>query len=176
MKTLIEAFLLFLPAGIANMTPVLANKVPRLNRWQTPMDFGRSFQGKRIFGTHKTWRGFLSGVVGGTLAGALLHVGGYHASVVSGFGEYLLFCAAISAGTLIGDAVKSFFKRRAGVSSGSSWFPFDQIDFIVGSLIFMLPFGLPPLKIIICIFILYAGLTMLASYLGFLGGLKKKPI
>jgi hypothetical protein len=33
----------FLPAGVANAAPVFANKIPVLNRWKTPMDFGKSY-------------------------------------------------------------------------------------------------------------------------------------
>ena len=42
-------------------------------------------------------------------------------------------------GAMAGDAVKSFFKRRADVPSGERWFPFDQIDFVVGALVLIWP-------------------------------------
>ena len=31
----------------------------------------------------------------------------------------------------MGDAVKSYFKRRTGRERGKPWFPFDQLDFVV---------------------------------------------
>jgi CDP-2,3-bis-(O-geranylgeranyl)-sn-glycerol synthase len=39
-------------------------------------------------------------------------------------------------GALAGDSIKSFFKRRVGVKPGKRWFPFDQIDFVIGALAF----------------------------------------
>jgi CDP-2,3-bis-(O-geranylgeranyl)-sn-glycerol synthase len=173
MDLLFAALVIFSPAGIANMMPILASKIPGLTQWNAPMDSGRNFGGKRIFGDHKTWRGFISGVVGGTLFGLIVHQ-------VYDFGatqaEFLLFSAAISAGALLGDAVKSFFKRRVRVAPGKSWFPFDQIDYVIGGLLFMLPFGVLSLSLALTIFGLYFGLHLLISYIGYLLHLKSTPI
>jgi len=43
---------------------------------------------------------------------------------------------SICFGALIGDIIKSFFKRRIGKKRGQDWIPFDQIDFILGVLFF----------------------------------------
>ena len=42
-------------------------------------------------------------------------------------------------GALIGDLIKSFFKRRLGLKPGARFVPFDQTDFVVGALIFIMP-------------------------------------
>lgn len=52
MNIFVEAFF-FLPAGLSNMAPVLINKVPVINRWNTPLDFGKSYKGERILGKTK---------------------------------------------------------------------------------------------------------------------------
>jgi CDP-2,3-bis-(O-geranylgeranyl)-sn-glycerol synthase len=36
---------------------------------------------------------------------------------------------------LVGDSLKSFFKRRLNLRPGAPWIPFDQIDFVVAALI-----------------------------------------
>jgi CDP-2,3-bis-(O-geranylgeranyl)-sn-glycerol synthase len=36
---------------------------------------------------------------------------------------------------MAGDSAKSFLKRRRGIPPGESWVPFDQLDFVIGSLI-----------------------------------------
>jgi len=36
----------------------------------------------------------------------------------------------------MGDIIESFFKRRIGKKRGESWVPFDQLDFILGVLLF----------------------------------------
>ena len=48
-------------------------------------------------------------------------------------------------GAGVGDAVKSFFKRRVGIAPGSSWLFFDQLDFFVGAYAFVSLVHAPPL-------------------------------
>ena len=40
---------------------------------------------------------------------------------------------------MCGDAAKSFIKRRIGIATGQSWIPADQLDFILGALLFAWP-------------------------------------
>ena len=63
------AFWFFLPAGIANMSPVLASRISWLKSWDTPLDFGKSFRGKPIFGKNKTWRGIVFGTLSAIIVG-----------------------------------------------------------------------------------------------------------
>ena len=173
MQTLFDALLLFSPAGIANMVPVLVAPLPGLRNWKTPMDFGRTFRGKRIFGEHKTWRGLITGVVGGTLLGwAVYHVRDFGYSQTT----FIALSASMSTGALLGDAVKSFFKRQLSIAPGKTWFPFDQLDYVVGGLLFMLPYGVPSAQIVLTIVALYFGLHLLAAYTGYQLRLKKDPI
>jgi CDP-2,3-bis-(O-geranylgeranyl)-sn-glycerol synthase len=164
------AFWIFLPAGAANMSPVLANRIPGLRRWDTPIN-------KRLLGSNKRWRG----LVVGTLVGSLVAVAEF--ALFSRFifsAQTALVVAAGGAlmgfGALVGDAVESFFKRRVGVKPGHSWFPFDQIDYIIGGLLFSYPLIRWPLDLALTIFVLYFGLHLAVSYLGYLLGLKDKPI
>ncbi|PIW37162.1 MAG: hypothetical protein COW24_01735, partial [Candidatus Kerfeldbacteria bacterium CG15_BIG_FIL_POST_REV_8_21_14_020_45_12] len=46
---------LMLPAGVANMSPVLIQN--HLMAIAKPVDGGRTLGGKPLFGDHKTWRG-----------------------------------------------------------------------------------------------------------------------
>ena len=43
-------------------------------------------------------------------------------------------------GALVGDMVKSFFKRRLGIKPGTMFQPWDGIDYMLGAIIFMLPY------------------------------------
>lgn len=170
------SILIFAPVGISNVTPILANKVPRLNMWNTPMDFGKSWRGVRIFGDHKTWRGFITGTVIGTVAGTVLFSAiSFSLGGEASYMNNVLLALALSAGSLLGDAVKSFFKRRSGVPSGKSWFPFDQLDYIVGGLVFSLPFGVP-LIFALSVVPFYFGLHPASTYIGYLLKLKQDPI
>ena len=118
-------FYALIPAYVANMLPILARKIPG----NYPMDFNLRLRGKRVLGDHKTWKGFFSGVIGGTLAGiVLLQIyWPFSFSAIS-------WSIAVSAGALLGDAAKSFFKRQIGIMPGNPWIPFDEIDFTIGAL------------------------------------------
>lgn len=67
--SILHALLVFLPAYVANMSPVLVAKL--IPGWKAPIDGGRlGKDGKRLLGPGKTWRG----LVGGTVLGAVTAV------------------------------------------------------------------------------------------------------
>lgn len=129
-----KLFWVMLPAGIANMVPPLAVKL--WPKWNAPIDGGKKWNGKRIFGDHKTVRGFVTGIVAAEIVFLILK-----GTLVREVGHPLpwYFGAVMGFGALGGDAIKSFFKRRFGVPSGESWFPWDQIDWFFGIVIISLP-------------------------------------
>ncbi len=183
MHDILFAWWFFLPAGVGNMMPILVYKLPFLRRFSAPMDCGVSYRGKRLLGDSKTWRG----LVIGTLAGLVVFAGQQAvAGDLGSFSDYLerydyanlplLTGALLGGGALLGDALKSFFKRQRGVPPGRSWFPFDQLDFIFGASLLATFVIILPLKIYIIIAIMWFGMTLLFSYLGYLVHLKKTPI
>jgi CDP-2,3-bis-(O-geranylgeranyl)-sn-glycerol synthase len=122
----ISALSIIVPAYCTNGAPVIFGG-------GIPIDFGKNFpDGKRIFGDHKTIRGFLSGLVVGAIVGS--------------FGYYLfsknLFAIAMlaSAGALFGDLAGAFLKRRLGIKPGGALPAVDQLDFVFGALLFVSPF------------------------------------
>lgn len=169
----LQALLLFLPAGAANMSPVLANKIPLLNQWKTPLDFEVEWKGQRVFGKNKTWRGLVVGTIVGTIVGWLVYRWFFSSYDTT---TYIFASAAMSMGALLGDAGESFFKRQRNIPSGHAWFPFDQTDYIIGALLLALPFGIIELAMIPYIFGWYFGLHLMSSYVGYLLGLKERPI
>ena len=139
------------------------------------MDFGKSYRGKRIFGDNKRWRGL---AVGTLLAGL---TSGLEVSLQRGIGTNHLIIAVLlgiimGVGALIGDAVASFFKRQFGIKPGHSWFPFDQIDYIIGGILFSYPFVRFTGQEILAIFGIFFGLHLLISYVGYLLKFKDAPI
>lgn len=173
MHNWILALLFFLPAGVANATPVLANRIPLLNKWATPMDFGLSWRHKRLLGENKTWRGVFTGTALAGLTGWLLFP-------LTNSGESRLIVLGLSLlmgfGALLGDAFESFVKRQRGVPSGHSWFPFDQIDYIIGGLLIILPFADLSIGMMVVIFVTYFALHLIVAYSAYLTGLKDRPI
>ncbi len=160
-QTVLRALWLFLPAYVANMSPVFVAKI--VPRWKAPIDGGRrGHDGKPLLGPGKTWRGLAGGTVvgglvallmaqlaGGVFDGLDFALHGYDGGATDGdytdtapspvaadlatssWWAVFLFGAVMGAMALLGDAVKSYFKRRRGVERGQPWVPFDQLDFVV---------------------------------------------
>src|SRR6266567_6211029 len=143
LKELLFAIWFFLPAGIANATPVFTAKISALHRWSYPMDFNKTYHGIRIFGSHKTWRGFISGVIMATVTLGLqqllvVHFGwAQHLTSQVDYAHLptLVLGPLFAIGALGGDAIESFFKRQRKIPPGHGWFPFDQTDYIIGGAI-----------------------------------------
>lgn len=173
------------------MVPVLVAKWGWLGFLNKPIDGGRAWRGKRLLGDHKTWRGLVSGTF---VAGMLGIVGGVFAMV--GFDEYGqtsrslwwelfmrqisefgLLASLLGLGALLGDAVESFFKRQfANVQPGVSWFPWDQVDYILGGMLFSMFFVGWSVSVYLLTFVIYFGLHLGVSYVGYLLGFKEKAI
>jgi CDP-2,3-bis-(O-geranylgeranyl)-sn-glycerol synthase len=132
---------IFMPVGLANTGPVIANNISILKNFNQPLDFHKTYRGKRIFGDHKTIRGLIAGMTVGMLVIGLQMLlvkvspalQNYAFDAVNyGSVNTLLVGLAMGFGALAGDVIKSFFKRQMNIDPGKSWVPFDQIDFIVG--------------------------------------------
>ena len=141
LSNILCAIWFFLPAGAANAAPIIVMKVPGLKRLSAPIDLGLQFHGKRVLGDHKTWRGLLAGMAAAAVMLWLQQRLAAHYPVlhifigpVDGYASLpVAVGAALGFGALAGDAAKSFFKRQRGTPPGESWFPFDQIDYIIGA-------------------------------------------
>ena len=139
-EIIIQALWLVLPAYIANASALLVGG-------GTPIDFGKKWKdGRRILGDGKTWRGLISGAFVGMTGGFGLSIVAIYANEsefaflgLSDFGHFPIMIPIIGSicfGALIGDISESFLKRRVGKNRGEDWIPFDQLDFIIGVLIF----------------------------------------
>ena len=177
---LLYVILLFLPAGLANMIPPFSHLFfPDLNY---PLDFNLLFRGKRVFGDHKTIRGFISGIlIGGifflfqkylyTSTDFYKHLSLINYEQVSPFfGFWLGF------GALGGDAIKSFFKRQMSITPGSTWFPWDQIDWVIGSLMISAFFIKVDLVLILTFLVAGLVLHLLVNGIGFIIKMNKSYI
>lgn len=184
MHTVLFALWFFLPAGLANSSPVFANKIPILSKLGMPIDGGKTFRGQRMFGDHKTVRGFIVGTLTGFIIAILqmiLYTNFSWFINISGGIDYsspsvLLLGAALGFGALAGDAVKSFFKRQVGVKSGQSWFPYDQIDYIIGGLLVSLFFVTLSSTEYLVIALVWFLLHPVGTLIGWLLKLKDSPI
>ena len=137
MITLLSLIILAIPAYFANAIPVVLGG-------GTPIDNGRNFiDGKRLFGDSKTIRGFIAGMMGGFVIGSIM--GLLLFSTEYNFFDSIIFypiCGFLMGfGTMTGDLIGSFLKRRAGMKEGSPALLLDEITFIFFAIAFILPFA-----------------------------------
>ena len=102
-----------------NLVPVLLAYLME-EKWDTPVDRGaRFFDGRPLFGSHKTVRGVVGGIVAGGVGGLILN---------------LPLWIGVVMGTLsmAGDLLNSFTKRRLGKAEGQAFPVMDQ--FLEGAL------------------------------------------
>lgn len=104
---------------------------------------GNSPISKHWLGANKTWASYYAGPMGAMLAILIQRqFDGVNAAV--GLFDYRsrrawLVGLALGLGAVIGDHTKSFLKRRIGIPPGGPWWPYDQLDFVAGSLVAVLP-------------------------------------
>uniref|UniRef100_A0A7C4TKA9 CDP-archaeol synthase n=1 Tax=candidate division WWE3 bacterium TaxID=2053526 RepID=A0A7C4TKA9_UNCKA len=58
----------------------------------------------------------------------------FNAVSVPGFLDSALIGILLPLGSLLGDTLKSFFKRQFDIPPGRFWVPFDQIDWLLGGI------------------------------------------
>ena len=154
-----------------------ANAVPVIFGGGRPVDFGKIFlDGKPILGSHKTLRGFFSGLLVGTLVGFIQtllfqhflsqHYAQFRYDVLLGF--------VISLGALVGDLVESFIKRRLDLPPGSPLPIGDQLDFVAGAILFSLAVSPPSLLTIVIILVLTLPIHFLTNLSAELLDIKRK--
>jgi len=157
---IVEALKFIFPAYCANAVPVIAGG-------GTPMDFGKNFtDGKRVFGNNKTFRGFFFGLAIGIAVGLM---------EVMVFNYPLLFSVLSPLGALLGDLTAAFLKRRLGIAPGGLLPIIDQIDFVVGALLFSLPLAMIYWQLAVAVLIITPPIHLLTNFVAYKLKLKKNP-
>jgi CDP-2,3-bis-(O-geranylgeranyl)-sn-glycerol synthase len=161
LKLVAESLIFIFPAYSANAVPVVFGK-------GKPLDLDRNFKdGRPIFGPHKTFRGFLAGLIIGTLVG----VG--ESLVFENYSPLLGF--ALSLGALVGDLAGAFLKRRLGFAPGAFLPIVDQVDFVLFALLFSLSVAPPTLAMALIILAITVPIHLLTNLLAYLAHVKNKP-
>lgn len=183
LKIIFTALWFFAPAGLANMVPVFAAHLPILKNWNAPLDFGKTWRGVRVFGDNKTWRGLIAGVITAIfivwLEQALYSIfPGIRNLVLLNYPSYnfVLLGVLLGLGAIAGDAIESLVKRARGIGEGQSWFGFDQIDYIIGGIVFSYFYVPLPISWYIVVLVFYFGFHLLTTTIGYYVGLKQTKI
>jgi CDP-2,3-bis-(O-geranylgeranyl)-sn-glycerol synthase len=158
----IEALKFIFPAYCANAVPVIAGG-------GLPIDLGNNFlDGKPIFGMNKTFRGFLVGLAVGTAVGLVESIA---------FGYRLEFGLLLSLGALFGDLAGAFVKRRFSIRPGDMLPVVDQVDFIIGAIVFSLPLSLQfeSWQLFAAVLVITPPIHLLTNFAAYKLGLKNNP-
>jgi len=176
-RLILASIYLMLPAYFANMAPVLLKNY--LKFLAVPVDFNKKIGGKPIFGKHKTWRGIFVACI---ISMFVFYVQQYlyrfdifkEISLLN-YSEHTLFLGfLLGFGAIIGDLIKSFFKRRFNIKPGAPWIPFDQLDFVTGALLFSSIIYLPPWNVILIILLISFFGHILMRHIGYWFGITKE--
>lgn len=176
---LVEVIWLIIPAFAVNgLIPLVGLRGKGKNH---PIDGGRKFRGKPLFGHGKTWEGLVFGCFIGVLI----------ASIEMAAFPYLPFGVSpvpltivpmspllgllLGIGTVIGDMIGSFIKRRIGLPRGSIAPLLDQEDFLLGSLLFASFLVAIKIDWVILLIIITPIIHLVASVIGFKMRVKKEP-
>ncbi|MBT7410354.1 MAG: CDP-archaeol synthase [Methylococcales bacterium] len=109
-----ELVLLLILIIFANGAPIIVHKLIG-QKYNYPMDFGvKFFDQRRILGPSKTIRGVIASILLTTLVAPL-------------FGFSMTIGFLVGSGSMLGDLLTSFFKRRFGMVSSSMALGVDQM-------------------------------------------------
>jgi len=162
------------------MTPPLIKKASPFDFLAKPVDFGKKFKNSPIFGSHKTWRGVVFGIIVGTLLARFLFflhdffALSFYQTV--GFLNYrqigsFIYGFLISSGAVFGDLLFAFIKRRLNLEPGSRFLPFDQTNYVIGVALFLTPFFKINILVWLTLFVLTFFLHLIFNRIGYLLGL-----
>jgi len=151
-----ETIYLYLPAYLANAAPVICGG-------SSALDGGRVWRDSRpILGSHKTVRGTISGVAVGTAVGLV------QMTPLRGF--------LLALGTIGGDLIVSFVKRRLDLKPGASFLVADQLGFIVAAVALASVVPPPPTwERVVAILVATVPIHFISNFFAWLLKLKSHP-
>ncbi len=168
MELLFKSLYFFLPAYFANMAPLLFKWVPFLDK---PIH-------QKLFGAHKTWRGIVAAAIIGTLAFWLqqyLYTVGFQQFALIDYADFSVWLGFfLGLGAILGDLVKSYYKRKDKIAPGEPWIPFDQLDFVVGGIIGSFFIYVPAAEVVVTLLIVSPFLHIAATRVGYWLGIRKE--
>ncbi|MBI6546827.1 MAG: CDP-archaeol synthase [Cyanobacteria bacterium NC_groundwater_1444_Ag_S-0.65um_54_12] len=146
-------------AGAIHMGIVKRDIFPRL---RVPVDGHLTFRGKRLFGDHKTWRGFLVLITGCMVVMTMQFLLALYYPAVRSIGLFdytsvnpLYAGAVLGLGYALGELPNSFLKRQLEIAPGVTasgitglcFLILDQADSVLGCLLLLPLIWVPSLKV-----------------------------
>ena len=182
MTEILRVLWLAVPVLVAAAIHIAVIKLDWLSFLKKPIDGGRSFREKRIFGDNKTWRGLIIYSLVSTLA--VIPQGLWRIPSVEYEGlDYATWQGLLPIGFLLGlgfalgELPNSFIKRQRGIGAGKRGSPLyvigDQVDSLIGCLALLCILWVPPWQTWLVVILLGIVLHMSFNAIFVLVGLKK---
>lgn len=184
LELIVKTFWLMFPAYVVNSAAVFVGG-------GLPMDLGRKAKdGERYLGDGKTWRGFFGGTAVGMLVGLVqnwvaiqLPENGYLVPFSEDYVYALLVIALLSFGSMTGDAIGSYIKRRMKIPRGGKANLMDPLGFVimawvfvaVGAAAWFLKYMLLDVVPIVTMLVLTPIIHRITNVIGYKMGRKKVP-
>jgi CDP-2,3-bis-(O-geranylgeranyl)-sn-glycerol synthase len=184
---MMSTLLLFLPllGSLMLHAPVL--RFDLLRGLKHPIDGGRTFRGRRVFGDNKTWRGALVMLSGAIIATVLLsEIRAYWTLLpmpIQLAGPWR-FGLLLGAGAVLGELPNSFVKRQLGVAPGGRASSlrgvllaiYDQGDFVPVVWAMLTPIWIIPPAHAALAFLVLVAVHSVVNVIGYLIGARTSPV
>jgi CDP-2,3-bis-(O-geranylgeranyl)-sn-glycerol synthase len=172
-------------SGLVHLIVMKLDLLPALRRM--PMDFGRTFGGRRILGDNKTWRGAIVTIGSMTIAAWLLakfNACCWNLPTLVPFAEEhpVVWGLLLGTGYIAGELPNSFTKRQFDIPPGGTIGGFwggvlwlvDQLDSLAGMLFFVFPVWQPSLSIVALLVVVMLIAHPIGAWIMVLTGLKTR--
>lgn len=170
------------PVILAALVHTAVIRLRLLERLKVPLDGGRTFRGRRLFGDNKTWRGAVVMIAGTTTVALLQSVARAPWLEYEGLDHsprgMALVGALLGLGFVLGELPNSFLKRQRDVAPGARGTPLfvilDQVDSLFGCLACLCVAWVPPWTVWAWVLLLGAGAHMLVNWVMVRAGVKQR--
>lgn len=170
------------PVIVAGLIHTSVIRLRLLERLKVPLDGGRTYRGRRLFGDNKTWRGVVVMIAATSLVALLQSVarapGLEYAGLDYSPGGLALTGALLGLGFVLGELPNSFLKRQRNVAPGARGSPLfvvlDQVDSLVGCLACLCVVWVPPWTVWAWVLVLGAGAHMFVNWVMVRAGVKER--
>lgn len=94
---------------------------------------------------------------------------GFRSLAIIDYADFsLAFGILMGAGAIVGDLIKSYYKRKEGIAPGKPWILYDQLDFVIGGIIGAAFVYVPRAEVTLTLLIVSPPLHFLFNYIGYL--------
>ena len=167
---LLQTLWLALPVIAGGLLHIVAIKIDVLSPLaRIPVDGGLTWRGRRLLGDNKTVRGVILMISATTLCAVVQgliesHVEWARALSLPGAGrlEPVRWGLLLGTGYIVGELPNSFIKRQLDVAPGGAangwlgpiFWVIDQVDSLIGVLVSMRAAWVPPLDVVVLLFVI----------------------